>query len=67
MKSKRFAFVNENVCVSCGACLGACMINAISTPNGCYAVVNKEMCVGCGRCSKVCPTGCIDLLDRTGA
>ncbi len=67
MKSKKIAFVNENVCVSCGACSQTCMIHAITMPNGCYAVVNQDICVGCGRCSRICPTGCIEILDRTGA
>ncbi len=66
MKSKKLAVVDQNICVSCGACTEACMIGAISTPNGCYAVVDESKCVGCGRCSNICPTGCITITDRTG-
>ncbi|SFK85492.1 4Fe-4S binding domain-containing protein [Lachnospiraceae bacterium KH1T2] len=67
MKSKKFASVNKDICVSCGACTGECMLGAITTPNGCYAVVDTDKCVGCGRCSMICPTGCISIKDRIGA
>ncbi|MCR5610146.1 MAG: 4Fe-4S binding protein [Lachnospiraceae bacterium] len=64
MKSKNIATVNKSVCVSCGACLDACPMSAISTPDGCYAKVNEDLCVGCGKCSRICPTGCISIIKR---
>lgn len=54
---KRFAVVNEDRCVSCGACTHVCPRQAISVYKGCFARVDKERCVGCGLCAKTCPAG----------
>lgn len=64
MQSKRFAIVNKEVCVACGACVKECPRNAIAIWRGCYAVVDKELCVGCGKCAQTCPAGCIITVDR---
>ena len=58
---KRFADVNKNFCVSCGACVKECPREAINIFRGCYAVVDKNLCVGCGLCSRTCPAGCIEI------
>ncbi len=65
MKARNCASVNTKVCVSCGACIEVCPLQAIHTPNGCYAVVDTNRCVGCGKCSRICPTGCITIAQRT--
>jgi len=59
--SKKFAEVNKNFCVSCGACAQECPREAINIFRGCYAAVNKDLCVGCGICSRTCPAGCIEI------
>lgn len=64
MASKKYAVVDENRCVACGACIRECPRNAITIWHGCYASVDKEMCVGCGKCAKTCPAGCISALER---
>ena len=64
MLSKKYADVDKNRCVSCGACTKACPKNALSVWNGCYAVVETGLCVGCGKCAKLCPAGCISLKER---
>ena len=64
MASKRYAEVNRNICVSCGACTHECPMKAISVWNGCFAVVDKDKCVGCGKCSNICPSGCIEIKMR---
>nr|WP_304260342.1 4Fe-4S binding protein [Phascolarctobacterium succinatutens] len=56
---KRFAVVNEDRCVSCGACTHVCPRQAISVYKGCFARVDKERCVGCSLCAKTCPAGSI--------
>ena len=43
-------------CVSCGACVEACPVNAIAEGDGKY-VINAELCVECGACEGACPVG----------
>ncbi|MBR1938063.1 MAG: 4Fe-4S binding protein [Spirochaetales bacterium] len=64
MRSKRYAFVNRRICVSCGACTRECPKSVIAIYKGCYAKVDTDNCIGCGKCSKVCPVGCIEIRDR---
>ena len=60
--------VNENNCVTCGACISACTYDAISfgeTPKGKKAQVNPILCKGDGLCNTKCPTGAIYLKHYT--
>jgi len=60
--------VNENKCVSCGACIDACAYGAIEfqeTEAGVMAAVNPVLCKGDGLCNAVCPTGAIQLKHFT--
>lgn len=61
---KKFAIVNQYVCVACGVCIKTCPKAAILVHRGCYARVNVEKCVGCGLCSKACPAGCIEVREK---
>jgi UDP-glucose 4-epimerase len=49
-----------DACLGCGACVGACPVNAIMVKADDKAVVS-DLCKGCGRCLDVCPTGAISL------
>lgn len=64
MLSKKYAKVDRDVCVACGACTKECPKSAIRVFRGCYAVVEEQICIGCGKCEKVCPAGCISLVKR---
>ena len=64
MAAKRFAAVDQTVCVACGACEAVCPMEAIKVYKGCYAKVEKDRCVGCGKCGKVCPANSIQLESR---
>jgi heterodisulfide reductase subunit A2 len=60
--------VNEDECVSCGACISACTYGAIEfhdTPQGKKAVVNPILCKGDGLCNAKCPTNAIFLKHFT--
>lgn len=58
--SKNTAFVHENHCAGCGACIKVCPRQAISVPDGCYAVVDESRCIGCLLCGRICPAGAIE-------
>ncbi|TSA13828.1 MAG: CoB--CoM heterodisulfide reductase iron-sulfur subunit A family protein [Deltaproteobacteria bacterium] len=60
--------VDENMCISCGACITVCAYGAIEfreTPQGRKAVVNPILCKGDGVCNAVCPTAAIQLKHFT--
>ncbi len=50
--------VENNLCVSCGACIAVCPKKCISfkRKNGMYIPkINENSCVSCGMCLKACP------------
>lgn len=60
--------VDENKCLSCGACITVCTYGAIEfydTPQGRKARVNPVLCKGDGLCNTVCPTLAISLKHFT--
>jgi heterodisulfide reductase subunit A len=60
--------VNQEDCVSCGACITACTYDAIGfveTPKGKKAWVNPILCKGDGLCNAKCPTNAIFLKHFT--
>ena len=60
--------VDENKCISCGACITVCAYGAIEfreTPQGRKALVNPILCKGDGLCNAVCPTAAIQLKHFT--
>ena len=52
------AYKITDACISCGACAGACPVEAISEQDG-VCVIDQDTCLGCGACSEACPTGAI--------
>ncbi len=60
--------VDENKCISCGACITVCEYGAIDfydTPDGRKARVNPVLCKGDGLCNTVCGTEAISLKHFT--
>lgn len=62
MSSKRYAQVDKEYCVSCGTCIKACPLQAISVPDGISAVVEMGRCIGCGLCARECPASVIKVV-----
>ncbi len=60
--------VDEDKCVSCGACITVCTYGAIDfyeTPQGRKARVNPVLCKGDGLCNTKCATNAIQLKHYT--
>jgi ferredoxin len=45
-------------CLSCGACMSECPVDAISEGEGKYEI-NAEICTDCGACVSCCPADAI--------
>lgn len=48
------AYVINDSCISCGACVAECPTDAISEDDSKY-VIDAEKCIECGACADVCP------------
>ncbi|MDD5288178.1 MAG: CoB--CoM heterodisulfide reductase iron-sulfur subunit A family protein [Dehalococcoidales bacterium] len=56
------AFVDEEVCAGCGACVPICAYSAIEVnPKTKLAKVNEAICKGCGACAAACPSKAMQL------
>jgi len=51
------AYVIDDSCIACGACMADCPTDAIS--EGDIYVIDAETCIDCGVCASACPTGSI--------
>ena len=54
------AKVDQEKCVGCEACVGACPTEAIKVNDG-QASVDGDTCVDCGACVGECPAEAITL------
>lgn len=55
------AFIDEDWCIGCTLCIGACPTDAIIGSNKQMHTVIEEFCTGCELCLPVCPVDCILL------
>ena len=46
--------IQEDKCISCGACAAACPVGCISQGETCFAI-DQSACISCGTCAGVCP------------
>lgn len=48
------AYIINDDCISCGACMAECPVDAISEGSDKYCI-DKDTCIDCGACASVCP------------
>ncbi len=52
------AYKITDACVTCGACIDECPVNAISEGDVKYAI-DADTCINCGACADCCPSEAI--------
>ncbi len=52
--------VDTKKCITCGACVSICPVQAIKIVNG-KAQINPKKCIKCGSCSQFCPVSAIEI------
>jgi electron transport complex protein RnfB len=62
-KSKQVAFIDENRCIGCTACLKACPVDAILGSNKMMHTILADYCTGCELCVPACPVDCIEMIQ----
>ena len=55
---KNMAYKISSECISCGACMNDCPIEAISVGDTQYEI-NADTCIDCGACTGSCPVDAI--------
>lgn len=48
--------IEADTCISCGACMADCPVDAISEGDAAY-IVDADTCIECGACAAACPVG----------
>lgn len=56
--------INEEKCVGCGLCAGACEQGAIQMVNGKAKLMSDTYCDGLGMCLPACPVDAIKLIEK---
>jgi Na+-translocating ferredoxin:NAD+ oxidoreductase subunit B len=59
---KQVAFIDENRCIGCTACLKPCPQDAILGANKMMHTILIKYCTGCELCVPACPVDCISMV-----
>jgi len=54
--------IDQEGCISCGACVSPCPVQAISQDENWDIIFDEEKCIGCGICVNACPMRVIEIL-----
>lgn len=60
----RLAFIHEEKCIGCTACIKACPVDAIVGANKQSHTVLMDECTSCEKCVEPCPVDCITMEPR---
>ena len=61
-RSNYRAVVDPEACISCGACIERCPVDAIAEDENGKSKVERAKCIGCGVCVIGCPTDAIEMV-----
>jgi len=61
------AYIREEECVGCTACLSACPVDAIIGSLSFMHSVIVDECIGCQLCIAPCPVDCIELIESSSS
>ncbi len=61
---RQMIHIDEELCIGCGLCVGACQEGAIGMVDGKAVMLREDYCDGLGNCLPVCPTGAITFEER---
>lgn len=53
--------IDKNKCISCGACVSVCPVEAIKFGEDGKPVIDQNICVKCGACENTCPVEAIKI------
>lgn len=61
--NKKIIQIDEEKCIGCGLCVGACKQSALQLVNGKAKLVHDDYCDGLGNCLPKCPVNAISFSD----
>ena len=59
-----YATHDPELCISCGACLEVCPMEALTMDNRDKVIFSQLRCIGCGLCITVCPTQAVTIVRK---
>ncbi|WP_373741197.1 RnfABCDGE type electron transport complex subunit B, partial [Neisseria sp.] len=61
VQEKALAWIDEDACIGCTACIRACPVDAIMGASKLMHTVIRDECTGCRLCVAPCPVDCIHM------